>query len=123
MIKIKKIIDKKNKSKIICLTAYSKNFASEIDKHADIVLVGDSLGEVIKGAKNTHSVTVDEICSDREKEIVKRYTEWFLSHQSFDEDVELDFYRNAINVSCLIHVKIGYFNDDALAWIDAQDLS
>tara|TARA_B000000441_G_C21620952_1_gene277521 strand:- start:210 stop:344 length:135 start_codon:yes stop_codon:yes gene_type:complete len=44
MNKIKKIINKKNKSKIVCLTAYSKNFANEIDKYADIVLVGDSLG-------------------------------------------------------------------------------
>ena len=34
--KIKKIISKKNKKKIICLTAYSKNFATEIDKHVDI---------------------------------------------------------------------------------------
>ena len=31
--KIKKIISKKNKSKIICLTAYSKNFAEVIDKN------------------------------------------------------------------------------------------
>ncbi len=37
--KIKKIIDKKNKSKIVCLTAYSKNMAEELDKHVDIVLV------------------------------------------------------------------------------------
>ena len=37
--KIKKLLLKKNKSKIICLTAYSKNFASEIDKYADIILV------------------------------------------------------------------------------------
>ena len=35
--KIKKIISKKNKSKIICLTAYSKNFAEVIDKYSDIV--------------------------------------------------------------------------------------
>ena len=32
--KIKKIINKKNKSKIVCLTAYSKNIAEEIDKYA-----------------------------------------------------------------------------------------
>ena len=37
--KIKKIISKKNKSKIICLTAYSKNFAEEIVKYTDIVLL------------------------------------------------------------------------------------
>ena len=47
MNKIKKILNKKNKSKIVCLTAYSKNFSEEIDKYVDIVLVGDSLGSVL----------------------------------------------------------------------------
>ena len=42
--KIRKIISKKNKSKIVCLTAYSKNIAEIVDNHTDIVLVGDSLG-------------------------------------------------------------------------------
>lgn len=40
--KILDLIKKKNKSKIVCLTAYSKNVASIIDKYCDIVLVGDS---------------------------------------------------------------------------------
>ena len=40
--KIKKILNKKNKSKIICLTAYSKNFAEAIDPYSDIILVGVS---------------------------------------------------------------------------------
>ena len=44
--KIKKILKKKNRSKIVCLTAYSKNIAEIVDDHADIVLVGDSLGSV-----------------------------------------------------------------------------
>ena len=61
MIKIKKIIDKKNKSKIICLTAYSKNFASEIDKYADITLVGDSLGSVLYNYSSTREVTLHEM--------------------------------------------------------------
>ena len=43
--KISIIKSKKNKSKIVCLTAYSKNTASIIDKHCDIILVGDSLGQ------------------------------------------------------------------------------
>ncbi len=55
-IKIKKIINKKNKSKIVCLTAYSKNIAEIIDKHADIVLVGDSLGSVIYNYSTTRKV-------------------------------------------------------------------
>ena len=47
MNKFLKIKSKKNKSKIICLTAYSKNIASIIDKHCDLILVGDSLGSVL----------------------------------------------------------------------------
>jgi len=59
--KIKKIISKKNKSKIICLTSYSKNFAEEIDKYADIILVGDSLGSVLYNYSTTRKVTLDNM--------------------------------------------------------------
>ena len=55
--KFSEIFKKKNKSKIICLTAYSKNIAQIIDKHCDIVLVGDSLGSVLYNYKSTRSVT------------------------------------------------------------------
>ena len=61
--KIIKIIKKKNKSKIICLTAYSKNIAEEIDKYADITLVGDSLGSVLYNYDSTRSVTLEEMIS------------------------------------------------------------
>ena len=61
MKKIKKILNKKNKSKIICLTAYSKNIAEEVDKYADIVLVGDSLGSVLYNYTTTRKVTLDEM--------------------------------------------------------------
>ena len=59
--KIKKIISKKNKSKIICLTAYSKNFAEEIDKYTDIVLVGDSLGSVLYNYNTTRKVNLENM--------------------------------------------------------------
>ena len=58
---IKKIINKKNKSKVICLTAYSKNIADEVDKYADITLVGDSLGSVLYNYKSTRSVSLTEM--------------------------------------------------------------
>ena len=61
MKKIKKIIKKKNKSKIVCLTAYSKNIAEEIDKHVDIILVGDSLGSVLYNYSSTRKVTLTEM--------------------------------------------------------------
>ena len=54
--KIKKIINKKNKSKIICLTAYSKNVAEAIDPYADIILIGDSLGSVLYNYNTTRNV-------------------------------------------------------------------
>ena len=50
---------KKNKSKIVCLTAYSKNIAQIIDKHTDLILVGDSLGSVLYNFKSTRSVSLD----------------------------------------------------------------
>ncbi len=56
--KIKKILSKKNKSKIICLTSYSKNFAQIADKYADIILVGDSLGSVLYNYDSTRKVTL-----------------------------------------------------------------
>ena len=57
--KIKKIIIKKNKSKIVCLTAYSKNIASILDNHCDIILVGDSLGSVLYNYNTTRKVTLN----------------------------------------------------------------
>ena len=59
MDKIKKLIVKKNKSKIVSLTAYSKNIASILDNYCDIVLVGDSLGSVLYNYKSTRQVTLD----------------------------------------------------------------
>ena len=59
MNKIAKFIKKKNKSKIICLTAYSKNIASIIDKHCDLILVGDSLASVLYNFTSTKKVTLE----------------------------------------------------------------
>tara|TARA_B100000674_G_scaffold452901_1_gene424797 strand:+ start:67 stop:840 length:774 start_codon:yes stop_codon:yes gene_type:complete len=61
MKKIKEIIKKKNRSKIVCLTAYSKNIAEEVDKYVDIVLVGDSLGSVLYNYTTTRKVTLTEM--------------------------------------------------------------
>ena len=59
MDKIKKLIAKKNNSKIVSLTAYSKNVATILDNYCDIVLVGDSLGSVLYNYKSTRQVTLD----------------------------------------------------------------
>ena len=57
--KILDIINKKNKSKIVSLAAYSKNIASIIDNFCDIILVGDSLGSVLYNYKSTREVTLN----------------------------------------------------------------
>ena len=59
--KIKNILNKKNKSKIICLTAYSKNFAEAIDPYSDIILVGDSASNVMAGHETTLPITLDQM--------------------------------------------------------------
>ena len=59
--KIREILKRKNKNPIVCLTAYSKTIAEILDKHCDIVLVGDSLGMVLYGMKSTREVTLDMI--------------------------------------------------------------
>jgi len=59
MNKIKNFIRKKNKSKIVSLTAYSKNIASVLDNYCDLILVGDSLGSVLYNFKSTREVTLN----------------------------------------------------------------
>jgi 3-methyl-2-oxobutanoate hydroxymethyltransferase len=58
----KKILDfikKKNKTKLVTLTAYSKNIASVLDNYCDLILVGDSLGSVLYNYKSTREVTLN----------------------------------------------------------------
>ena len=57
--KILNLIKKKNKSKIVSLTAYSKNIATILDDICDLVLVGDSLGSVLYNYKSTRDVSLN----------------------------------------------------------------
>tara|TARA_B000000557_G_C20742075_1_gene429037 strand:+ start:32 stop:826 length:795 start_codon:yes stop_codon:yes gene_type:complete len=59
--KIIKILIKKNKKKIVCLTAYSKSIAKILDKYVDIILVGDSMASVLYGQKTTHQISMENI--------------------------------------------------------------
>ena len=58
-ITIKKIQKKKNKTPIVCLTAYSKAIAQIADKYCDIILVGDSLSMVLYGMKTTRNIKIE----------------------------------------------------------------
>lgn len=60
---------KKNTSKIVSLSCYSSQISKIVDKYADIILVGDSLGMTLYGHKNTLSVT-KEILIEHGKAVV-----------------------------------------------------
>ncbi len=57
--RIKDIIAKKNKSKIVSLTAYSKNVAQIIDKYVDMILVGDSVASVLYNYNTTRKISLE----------------------------------------------------------------
>ncbi len=44
---------------IVCLTAYTAPVAAILDRHCDLLLVGDSVGMVLHGLPNTVGVTLD----------------------------------------------------------------
>ncbi len=58
-ITIKDIASQKGKSPIVCLTAYTAPFAKLMDKHTDILLVGDSVGMALYGMDSTLAVSID----------------------------------------------------------------
>src|SRR5918999_2859791 len=48
---------------IVMLTAYTMRMAQLLDPHCDILLVGDSLGQVIYGLPSTIPVTMEMMCA------------------------------------------------------------
>ena len=71
-ITIDKILKKKNKNPIICLTAYSKSIAKIADKYCDVILVGDSLSMVLYGMKTTKEIKLNTMILHART--VKRFT-------------------------------------------------
>ena len=48
---------------VVMLTAYTARMAQLLDPHCDLLLVGDSLGQVIYGLPSTVPVTLDMMCN------------------------------------------------------------
>lgn len=55
------IVSKKNREKIVMITAYDALFARLFDEFADMILIGDSLNMSFKGESDTINATVDEM--------------------------------------------------------------
>jgi 3-methyl-2-oxobutanoate hydroxymethyltransferase len=56
-------VDGKTAEPIVMLTAYTMRMAQLLDPHCDMLLVGDSLGQVIYGLPSTIPVTMDMMCA------------------------------------------------------------
>jgi 3-methyl-2-oxobutanoate hydroxymethyltransferase len=56
-------VDGKTAQPIVMLTAYTMRMAQLLDPHCDMLLVGDSLGQVIYGLPSTIPVTVEMMCA------------------------------------------------------------
>jgi 3-methyl-2-oxobutanoate hydroxymethyltransferase len=57
------IMARKGKAPIVALTAYTMRMAQLLDPHCDLLLVGDSLGQVIYGLPSTIPVSLDMMCA------------------------------------------------------------
>jgi 3-methyl-2-oxobutanoate hydroxymethyltransferase len=57
------IAARKGAEPIVMLTAYTARMAQLLDPHCDMLLVGDSLGQVIYGLDTTVRVTLDMMCA------------------------------------------------------------
>ena len=101
-ITINKILKKKNKIPITCLTAYSKSIAKIADKYCDIILVGDSLAMVLYGMKTTREVKIDTMIlhgkavkNSTNKSLVvfdmpyKTYTNKFIAYKNASKVIKL----------------------------------
>ena len=57
------IMQRKGGEPIVMLTAYTARMAQLLDPHCDMLLVGDSLGQVIYGLPSTIPVTLEMMCA------------------------------------------------------------
>src|SRR4051812_6293998 len=56
-------VDGRTEQPIVMLTAYTMRMAQLLDPHCDMLLVGDSLGQVIYGLPSTIPVTLELMCA------------------------------------------------------------
>jgi len=95
-IKIKEILNKKNKDPIVCLTSYSKAISRILDKYCDIILVGDSVGMVVYGMKSTREIDLDTMilhCKAVKKSTSKSLVVFDMPYKTYSNKILA--YKNA----------------------------
>ena len=96
---IKKILRKKNKTPIACVTAYSKAIAQIADEYCDIILVGDSLGMVLYGMQTTKEVKIETMilhCKTVKKFAKKSLVVFDMPYKTYEN--KFSAYKNASKV-------------------------
>jgi len=62
-ITVRQILERKGGEPVVCLTAYTTPIAEILDGIVDLILVGDSMANVILGYPNTLPITLDQMIS------------------------------------------------------------
>ena len=120
---------KENGDKIACLTAYDASMAKLIDKcGVDVVLIGDSLGMVVKGHKNTRSVTMQdmlyhtEIVANSCQQALVIADMPFMSYES--SELALKNAQNLINVGAdMVKIEGGQEHEEVFSVLSSNKIN
>lgn len=118
------ITARKGKDPIICLTAYDAPTAAILDKHCDLILVGDSVGMVVHGLTTTVGVTLDMMIMHGQavmRGAHKALVVVDLPFGSYEDSVETAF-RNASRVmmetGCqAVKIESGSYAADTISYL------
>ena len=120
---------KERGEKITCLTAYDSSIAKLIDDcGVDVVLIGDSLGMVIQGHKNTRSVNIQDMLYHTE--IVANSCQQALviadmPFQSYDSrELALTNAQNLVNAGAdMVKIEGGQEHEDVFRVLSANNVN
>ena len=120
---------KEKGEKITCLTAYDASIAKLIDDcGVDVVLIGDSLGMVIQGYKNTRSVTMQDMLYHTE--IVANSCQQALviadmPFQSYDSsELALTNAQNLVNAGAdMVKIEGGQEHEDVFRVLSSNNIN
>ena len=120
---------KERGERIACLTAYDSSMAGLIDDcGVDVVLIGDSLGMVIQGHKNTRSVNVQDMLYHTE--IVANSCQQALviadmPFQSYDSrELALTNAQNLVNAGAdMVKIEGGQEHEDVFRVLSANNVN
>lgn len=94
------IMVRKNQEPIVALTAYTAPMARIMDKHADLLLVGDSVGMVLHGMETTLSVSLDMMIMHGQAVMRGSHSSLVVVDMPFGtyEESPQQAYRNAVRI-------------------------